>query len=85
VGFGLPLAGADVESILVVDEEIDVSRGAATVGVVSGNRVRERLAEAVQFGNVVRRLSQREGSSVLQGIVAVDCETGAGRSRVAKR
>ncbi len=38
MGFGLPLAGADVENILVIDEEVDVSRGAATVGLVSGYR-----------------------------------------------
>ena len=33
VGFGLPLANADIEGILVVDEQVEVPRMASAVSV----------------------------------------------------
>ena len=33
VGLGLPLAGADVQGVLVVDEQIEFLGGASTAGI----------------------------------------------------
>jgi hypothetical protein len=60
VGFGLPLADADVEGVLVVAEDVDASWWAAAVGVVPGPRVSERLTQVMKFRDVVGGLPQRE-------------------------
>ena len=47
VGLGLPLAGADVQGVLVVDEQIEFIGGASAAGIIPVERVRQGFIQAV--------------------------------------
>jgi hypothetical protein len=82
VGLGLPLAGADVQGVLVVGEQIEFLGGASTAGIRPVVRVRQGFMQAVQFRDVVRGLAQRHRGGSDQGAVTLAGISGAGRPRV---
>ncbi len=84
VGLGLPLAGANVQGVQVVDEQVEFLGGAFTTGVGPVERVRQGFMQAVQFRDVVRGLAQRHRGGADQGAVTVAGISGAGRPRVSK-
>ena len=84
MGLGLPLAGADVQGVLVVGKQIEFLGGASTAGIRPVVRVRQGFMQAVQFRNVVRGLAQGHRGAADQGAGTVASISGAGWPRVSK-